>query len=171
MSKSVSRPLDSSLLLPACKNKRLKPIKKIKLSSRRYKPRTITIKILINSLSTNKQPGIEIEQNIITQNNAEGIDLHKIVRKTMEYFKLSLNDTKAEYWSNVSQTFNACEDVNASSTQFIPESNLIPSGEKSTIKLRFLSKKGGLIDLNEFSKPSDHDKSSSQELLVSKEKT
>ena len=89
----------------------------------------------------------------------------------MEYFKLSLNDTKAEYWSNVSQTFKACEDVNASSTQFIPENNLIPSGEKSSIKLRFLSKKGSLIDLNELSKPTDTDKSYSQELLVSKEKT
>ena len=63
-------------------------MKTIKLKPRPNKPRKVNIQILINDLSMSKQPGIELMQNIIVQNDIEGLDLHKIVRKTMEYFKL-----------------------------------------------------------------------------------
>ena len=89
----------------------------------------------------------------------------------MDYFKLSPNDTKADYWSNVTQAFINCEAINANSTQFIPENHLIPTGEKFSIKLRFLNSRKSLIDLSEFSHSHDQDKSSSLEPIIQKEKT
>ena len=115
--------------------------------------RTIKVNIFVSDLDQAVPTGLTVEQYVSRVKGVDCVELSTFITKAMALYELDpAFDIQVEYWSNMCQTFVACNYLSA----FEERENLINVDEmsislagNSCLTLRFKNCTGNVIDLSE----------------------